>query len=268
MYRLEHSVYLNGVALNEEDERIMCVGISSDAAKNNVATATAYGRPGLRVTSAHRDYVDVTVTFMIRVKKRDMATRSELFELASTWAALAEDGAWLTCGHRPDRRIWVRLESLPAEGDPWNWTNAYNIVFRAYDVPYWEDTDPLSVRKSSVTSLVQPLSVSGNATTVLDVVYTNTSDAICSTFSVDTGSSSIELTGLGCLPGETLYIDHTEKGILVIGIRSGGGVYRSALACRTPASSDDTWIRPGLAQVTISAGATGSLVIGSRGRWL
>ena len=268
MFVMAHEVSLNGQSLGDVDDRILVAGIDSDAAKNNVATASAYGRPGLRVTSAHRDYVDVTVTYMIRVKKRDMATRSELFELASTWAALAEDGAWLTCGHRPDRRIWVKLESLPAEGDPWHWTNAYNIVFRAYDVPYWEDADPLSVQKSSITSIVQPLSVSGNARTVLDVEYTNTSNATCDTFSVNTGSSSIQLTGLACAPGETLVIDHTEKGILRIRIRSSGGVYRSALACRTPASSDDTWIRPGLAQVTISAGATGSLVIGSRGRWL
>lgn len=268
MIAMAHEVSLNGQSLAEVDDRILVAGVSSDAAKNTVGTVSPFGRPGQRVTGSHRDILDVTVTFMIRVKKNNMELRSELFEMATTWAAIAENGAWLACGNRPDRRIWVRLENVPAEGDPWNWTNSYNIVFRAYEVPYWQDADRYSTQRNTTGSVTIPVSVNGNAQTVADVFYANTGSATCNTLDVSTGRAEIHLTGLGCAVGERVEIDHTEGGRIRIRIRSAGGVYRTALACRTPVSDDDLWIGPGVHNVTITSGGTGTVTVGSYGRWL
>ena len=268
MFVMAHEVSLNGQSLGDVDDRILVAGISSDAGKETVGTASPFGRPGQRITGVHRDSLDITVSFMIRVKKNNLELRSELFEMVSTWAATAARGAWLTCGHRPDRRAWVTLQQLSAEGDPWNWTNTYNIVFRAYEVPYWQDSRITSATRSVTDSVEIPLSVGGNAESVAEITYDNTGGGTCDTFTVNTGSAEIALTGLGCAAGERLIIDHNEGGRIRIRIRSSGGEYRSALACRTPASDDDLWISPGVHTVSITAGSAGTVTAGSYGRWL
>ena len=133
-------------------------------------------------------------------------------------------------------------------------------------MPYWQDSRITSATRSVTTSVEIPLSVGGNAESVAEITYDNTGGGTCDTFSVNTGSAEIHLTGLGCAVGERLIIDHNEGGR--IRIRSSGGEYRSALACRTPASDDDLWIAPGVNTVSITAGRAGTVTAGSYGRWL
>lgn len=268
MWTWAHEAALDGAKLSEVDERIVVKGTSVAAGKDSLSTAQISGRAGgSRVTGSRRDSLDITVSFGILVKKDDMAARSEVLEKAAAWAMGAENGAWLTLGHKQGRRIRVRLAQGPAEGDLWEWTNNYTIVLRAHEVPWWQDNNPTTVRRASTGSLSIQISVSGNRETVLDAAYTNGSGSTCNTLSISTGSATMAFSGLGLANGETLRIDHTADGMLRIRIIGTGGTARSAMAARTPASSDDLWIAPGVRTVAITA-ASGSAELSCYGRYI
>ena len=262
-----HDIAINGAGLADVDDRIIVQGITIDAAKVQTSVTTAYGRPGQRITGRHRDTLDVTVSFGIRLKKKRMEERAELFEEVTRWAMAAEDGAWITVGHRPERRLRAVLESLPAEGDMWQWTNSYAVTFRAYSVPYWQDIRKNSITRTNITSTTQQIGVSGSAKTVLDFSYTNTKTSTCNTLSISTGIAAFAFAGLGCESGETLIIDHTEDGLLRIRIHNESTGDRSAMDKRSAESSDDLWIRPGSPTVTISCQRAGTIVMGTYGRY-
>ena len=139
---------LNGDQLDEIHDAIVIRGIEQAAGKDNI-TATATGGPfGQRITGARRDSIDITVKFAIDIKKRDLEGRNAVLEAVNAWAAAARTetgGAWLTVGHKPDRRIRVVLAQPAAEGDLWKWTDDFTIIFRAYGVPYWEQSEANTV---------------------------------------------------------------------------------------------------------------------------
>lgn len=256
------SCAIGGVELKDVDSRVYVLGTSCDAGKET-QTGTAFGgRGGQRVTVNRREYLDIRVTFGIDIRKEYLQERSEIFEQCMAWAALARDGAWITIGSKKDRQIWARTFTLPNEGDQWQWASQYTIVFRAWEVPWWQDTEPISVRRSGISSLTQQISVTGNARTVLDFSYTNTSGATVDTLSIDTGSAVMAFTGLGMASGSTLEISHREDGLLVIAVDG-----ESAMACRTPESDNDLWIAPGVPSVTVAAGGNGTFVLSSYGRY-
>ena len=266
--QLKHRVALDGVQLDAVDDRIMISKIETADGKENISTASLWGdSTGSRVTSIHRDSIDITVRFRIRLKKRSMAEREEVIEKANAWAF---SGGWLTTNYKDNRRIRVFRAQAAGAGDPWEWTKEYAIVFRACGVPYWQEEEPNSVQKQSVSSASLTMGVNGSARTVLEAEFKNTSGSTCNTFSLTTNESAISLTNLALANGETLVIDHNDTGkkcLLRIRIRSTGGSYRSAMSKRTTGSSDDLYISPGTKAVAMAAGKAGTITLKCRGRY-
>ena len=260
---LSHRAALNEVQLDSLDDRILVQGGDEAAGKYQIASVSLFGGVGQRITNRHRDYLEVTVRFSLRVRKSDMQTRSALLERINAWA---EPGGWLTLNYKPGRRLRVVCAQYPAPGDPWNWTGVYAVVFRAYAVPFWQQNPPgmLSATGSGIT---RSIGVAGNTDTVLELSFKNTSGAVCGSFTVDAGSSMISLSALGLASGETLHIDHTVDGLLRIRVQSSSGSYRSVLDKRTPESSDDLWVPPGTATVSVTAQRTGTLTLSCAGRY-
>ena len=260
---LSHRIALNGVQLDSVDNRILVQGADEAAGKDQITAVSLFGSAGQRITNRHRDYLEVTVRFSLRVRKHDMQTRSVLLERVNAWA---EPGGWLTLNYKPGRRLRVVCAQYPAAGDPWKWTGVYAIVFRAYTVPFWQQ-DPPGMLTATGSSVTRSIGVGGNTDTVLDLTFKNTSGAVCGTFTVSAGSSVISLSGLGLASGETLHIDHTEDGLLRIRIESISGSYRSVLDKRDVTSSDDLWVRPGTVTVSVMAHRIGTLTLSCAGRY-
>ncbi len=255
---LSHRVALNGVELDSLDNRILIQGIDEAAGKEQISAVTLFGGTGQRITNQHRDTLDVTVRFCIRIKKNDMQAREELFEKICAWAA---PGGWLTVNYKDDRRLRVVCAQYPAAGDMWNWANAYSIIFRAYSVPYWQQATP---NKLMVTGsrFNRQFGVAGSAQTVLDIEFKN-SGGTCTRFKVTAGGSMIELTGLSLGSRQTLAIKHTDDGLLRI---TAAGI--SVMDKRTAESSDDLYVSPGTVTVSIDSATAGTLTISSAGRFV
>ena len=267
--QLKHRVALDGVQLDEVDYRIMIQKIETGDGKENINTVSLMGGSGSRVTNIHRDSLDVTVKFTIRLRKTEMAAREEILEKVNAWAFA---GGWLTTNYKGNRKIRVFRAQAAGAGDPWNWTKEYAIVFRACGVPYWQEEEPNSVQKLSVSSANLVVGVNGSEKTVLEAEFKNTSGSSCSTFSIGTsdGSASLSFTDLGLANGETLVIDHDDNGKrcnLRLRIRSAGGVYRSVMNKRAAASSDDLVVSPGTRTVQFTAQRTGTITVRCRGRF-
>ena len=264
--QLKHRAALDGAQLDEVDSRIMIQKIETGAGKESINVVSLAGESGSRVTSVHRDSIDITVKFTIKLRKMEMADREAVLEKANAWAL---NGGWLTTNYKGNRRIRVFRAQAAEAGDPWDWTKVYSIVFRACGVPYWQEETPESLMQLNTKSATMTLGVNGSEKTVLEASFVNTSGATVNTFSLDTGESMMAFTSLGLASGETLVIDHNDTGkksLLRLRIKSGSS-YRSVLNKRTQESSNDLYISPGTHRVLMSAGGKGKITISASGRF-
>lgn len=258
-----HRAALGGIQLDEIDSRIVIHGVEELAPRENITTAALAGG-GSRITGKRRESLDVVVRFGIDVRKEQMETREEILEAIHKWAAA---GGIFTCSQKPERRLKVRLAQGPAVGDPWNWTNTYAIIFRAYGIPYWEQVTPASAASGVGFSAAAALAVEGNAKTQADVILENMSGAAISTARITVGGRTMSFSTLGMAGGESLVIDHDEDGLLRIRIRRGSS-WRSVMAAREAASADDFDVNPGNLVASFTAQRACRMTVSCRGRWL
>ena len=265
--QLKHRVALDGVELDSIDYRIMIQKIEVADGKENINTVSLLGGSGSRVTNIHRDYLDITVKFTIRLRKTEMAEREEILEKVNAWAFA---GGWLTTNYKENRKIRVFRAQAAGAGDPWDWTKVYQIVFRACGVPYWQEKNAETAMFTNVSSKSITFGVNGSEKSVLDVQFKNTSGSTINSFSINTGEASMTFSSLALANGETLVIDHADNGKrnnLRIRIRGTSGSYRSAMAKRTSGSGNELTISPGTHTVTMSAGGAGAITVSCNGRF-
>lgn len=263
-------VALNGAQLDEVNSSIVIRGIETGAGKDTI-TAVSTGAPfGQRITAARRETLDVAVKFAIDIKQRNLQGRSEVLEAVNAWAAAAgieRGGAWLTAGHRGERRIRVVLAQPAAEGDLWKWTDDFQILFRAYGVPYWEG-ESKSISTDSATGASGAAAIGGSAVTQINAYLQNTSGAMISQATITAAGKSMSFSQIDLGASETLVIDHAEDGTLRLRIRNTGGSYRSIMNRRSPESADDLTAYPGTQVFSFNAQRACKLTVEWRDRYL
>lgn len=264
---LKHRVALDGVELDSIDDRIMISRVETGDGKENISTVSLWdGVSGSRVTAVHRDSLDVTVKFRIRLKKRQMAEREEVLEKVNIWAAA---GGVLTTNNKPGRKITVFRAQAAGTGDPWDWTKEYSIIFRACGVPFWQESEPTTVTVTG-TQATAEITAGGSEPTAAEVSFTNTSGSSCGSFTVQIGEESIGLSSLALAAGETLVIDRPDNGkrcYTRIRIRSTGGVWRSVLEKRSSGSYEALTVMPGTNSILMIAQRTGEMTVSVCGRF-
>lgn len=256
---LSRRIALNGQHLDELHERIVIRGISPGDINETISATSRMGGFGQRITGDHFETLDIVLTFAIFVPKNDLIARRKIYEDACKWA---RQGGWLTVNYMPDRRLWVDKVLIQGSGDLRDWDKEYTITFRAYSVPFWQDSIPASVSKTNYSSGSFVMIVPGQFRTVAEVNFTNTSGSSISAFSITTGSSTIALTDISLANNEKLSIYHENDGILRI-MNGSTSLYDK----RTGESADDLYVNPGRETVTLSAGGAGTLKVSVRGRY-
>lgn len=242
---LSKRVALNNVQLDSLHERIVVLGVDPGTPDESISAVSRMGGFGQRITGEHWETLDVTVTYGIDIKKTQMELRRQIFDTVNAWAM---GRGWLTVNWMPDRRMYADKVILPSSGDMWDWTKPYEIIFRAYGVPFWQDVTPTTSTGSSIT-------VPGIVQTVCDADVTNNGSSTIDSLTVTVGNSTIAFTDLGLEEGETLKIGHTEDGLLTIRIYETEYTYRNAMESRTGESADDLYVNPGTNSISVSAGS-------------
>lgn len=269
--KLSHRVSLDNSQMDQLDASIAIRGVEIGEADVGISAVNLEGDNGQRVTGMRRNTLDVTVKFAIDKGKRDMAGREQVLQLVKNWAAAAryeQGGAWLRVNYKSGKRLRVYLAKAPAEGDLWDWTKDFEMVFRAYRVPYWQDVTATEQTLTAGTSGSGSITVNGEATAKAEATLENTSNATMDTATIKIGKSEIGFEDLGLAAGESLEIDHTAEDLLRIRIKNTSNVYRSAMAKRTTGSAHDFFVEPGSANITFTAGKTAQLTVSVKGRYL
>lgn len=255
---LSKRVALNGQQLDEISDAIVIRSIDPGVPNESISAVDKMGGFGQRITGSHYNTLDVTVTYAIDIPKRRMAERREVFDLVNTWA---NRKGWLTINWMGSRRMYVDKAVLPGSGDMWQWTNEFTIVFRAYNVPFWQDEQPSQGQSGTTSSGSIWITNAGNAASVVDATFENRSGMTINNFSISAGGNTLRLSSLGLGGSETLRIHHGTDGLLrlQIGGRSVYDRYRG---------DDDLYVDPGSFRVSFSADRAGNLTAQCYGRWI
>ena len=258
---LKRRVALGGVQLDGVDDRILITGIDEAAGKDTISAVSLGGISGQRITNRRRDTLDITVKFAMKIRNNDMAARSTLLDKVNAWA---KPGGWLTVGHRSGKWIHVVLAQAPGGGDQYDWANDYTIVFRAYEVPFWEDVTATTAVMTTDDSGTGSITMDCSADTVADVTVTNASGSSIDTVSVMIGSRTMSFTSLGLANGSSLVIDHVHAdGIYAVRARIGE---TSVMSKKTGA--DELILTPGVNAISWTAGGDVAVTVSAKGRYL
>jgi len=266
--QLSRRVALGGVQLDAANSAIVIRGVETADGKESItAVGTAAGF-GQRVTGARRDTMDIVVRFAIDIRKTNLSGRAAALEDANAWAARAAGGAWMTVNYRSGRRIFVRLVQAPGEGNIRDWVKEFQMTFRAYEIPYWEDAEESTKSAESGTSGLEAFTIGGSAPAQIDITVENTGEGTINEISIAAGGKSMAFADLGLLAGETLYIDHTDSGLVRIRIKDSNNTYRSAMAKRASTADDDYLAQPGTTSFSYLADGSCTVTAGWRARYL
>lgn len=262
-------VALDGAELDQANSAIVIHSVETGDGKENFSAVSMASWSGQRVTNHHRDTMDIIVRFAILIRKNNLAGRAAALEAANAWAARAKDGAWLTVNYKTNRRAWVKLVQAPGEGSLWDYTKDFQVTFRAYSVPYWQEAEASStVEIEAGTSGSGNFTVHGSADTVADVVLTNEGSGTVNNCEIIVDGNAMAFASLGLAVGESLVIDHADDGLLQIRILDTEDEYRDAFGTRTPASVDDLYCRTGWRGVSFTADYACSMTVNCKGRFL
>ena len=255
---LSKRVALGGQQLDELHDAIVIRSIDPGVPNESISAVDRMGGAGSRITGDHFSTIDVSVTYAIDIPKRRMAERRAVFDLVNTWAMKT---GWLVTNERPGQKIYIDKAVLPSAGDLWNWTSEYTLVFRAYNVPFWQNGQTALAASGTASSGSVWIQVDGNVDTVVDVTFENRSGMTINNFWVQVSGNRITLSSLGLGGSETLRIHHGTDGLLRIQIGS-----RSVYDRYTGA--DDLYTSPGARQVSFGADRAGILTAQCAGRWV
>lgn len=255
---LSKRVALGGQQLDELHDAIVIRSIDPGVPNENISAVDRMGGAGSRITGDHFSTIDVSVTFAIDIPKQRMAERREVFDLANAWA---NRKGWLTVNWLENRRLYVDKTILPGSGDLWEWTSEFTIVFRAYNVPFWQEELPVQAAGETAASGRVNIQVNGTTESVLDVSFRNMSGMTINNLWIQANGNRITLAGLGLGGSATLNIHHGTDGLLRIE-KGSVSVYNKY------SGADDLYVNPGSVAVDYAADRAGRLTVMSNGRWI
>lgn len=252
---LRFDAYLNGESFAFLDPSIILRDIVEfPPQENRNLTSRAYH--GMRSGKSVRRSLSVKLVFVVR--EYDVISRSRVMQKIATWVG---NGGWLTISSRPDQRLYVVADALPALGSSLKWTADIELTLTAYERPYWEQQWPASVTVNT-DGVLTPIGTHPEAYVECDVI--NNGDVSMTELTLSCADTSIRLNNLSVAPGDHVTISYTDDDILQI---MASGV--SALANRTAESDDDLIAMAGKKNaVSVEAAVPVTAVFRARGRFL
>ena len=246
---------MNGVSLSSLDPYVMLADIEEAPAEYTQEVANRAIHPGKRFSAHVRR--SLTVRLKIHITTSNIIARSRVFDKVAEWVG---DGGWLTVLTRPNQRLYVHPDTLPALGSSLDWTGEIEVALTAYERPYWEQAWP-TVAVITKSGNIVPTGTLPEAYVEVDAKNVGSGDLTEITFTC--ADTKITLTGLAVPAGEHVIISYTDADVMTI---TAGGV--SALANRTAESHDDLIAHVRTANaISVTADQAVSAVFKARGRY-
>lgn len=240
---------LDGVRMDTLDERICITDIWEEAPKMRWSVSPLLGA-GSRVLSRVRERLSVSVRFLIR--EEAPVRRRQVLDTVLRWA---ENGHWLTTSDRPGQRLYVTLEDRP-DMSALMWLDVLTLRLTAFASPYWEYETPAEVTCSGTGALPLPVT---SLDAPVDCTVINQGSDVLTTLTLS-AKTTLTFTGLA-LPAGGVFRLWEEQGVLHATAEG-----TSALALRTPESSDELLAGPGSNAVSVTADQPVLATFSARGR--
>lgn len=254
---MRYRAALNGKQLDAVANGIIIKDISYQTPALQYAAASLSGRNGQFIQGMTRGTASVTIT--LEIHEQAVHIRQDVCRKIQQWAL---HGGEMTTNDRPGQRIYVKPSVMPSIESVKRWTGDIQIVFTAYEKPYWEDIVPKGVRCAVGEN--KTLYVGGTMEkTQVNVTVKNGGESTIQSLTVTAGESFFVFDGLGLESDEELEIGHDENGLLYIRVNG-----ESRMDRRTAESSDDLEIMScEVSGVSIVADGTASAAFVVRGRY-
>ena len=280
--KLTRRVKVCGTQLDELAPEIVIQGVDLGNSKENISAVDRLGGFGQRITGAHWQTLEASVKVGINVPKINQSKRAQIWEQISNWCANKSGWLSITFDGRStlmlpgpewkgttgggstvyqNRRMYVDKVIMPSAGDLYKWTDEYTIIFRAYNVPFWQDETATTVSSGVSKGMNIMLTVPGRVLTPVDVTFVNRSGQTINNFQVQTNQSVITLTGISLGGSATLTISHGTDGLM--SIKKG-----STSLYEKYTGSDDLLIGPGNQVISYSTDRAGLLTASVFGRYV
>lgn len=239
----------------------MIQAVEEAEAETDILTSDKFGAYGSYLAGRRRKTKQIRISCVIGVLY-DLDERARVLDALATWA---QDG-YLTVSYRPGKRLRAKITKRPSLGDIREWTQAIEIEFTAYSLPYWEDVTPSEVTITAAANSAKTgkLTINGTADKVpVEVTVTNTGSAALQTLDLTVGNTQMSLAGLNIPKNGQLTIAYDDD--MLLRITDGTA---SKLSCRVASSSDDLQGSPGDNTVSIKGNVAVSATFSARGLWL
>lgn len=235
---------IGGEWMSSLDENLLVIDVQ-ESEKKGVATADRPFADGQRFIRSQRKTLSVTVRFVIA--EVDPSRRAYVLQLVQAWA---QKGGRLEVNYRENQYLMARCDALPSIASANEWTGEMNVVFTAYECPFWLSHDEASVSITSSGS-ISPGGVYDRIP--CNVKVTNKGNAPVTQVTVTANQTRMTFEGISLPVDASLEITHDARGVLSARIGEA-----SVLASRTENSSDDLFVSGGTNN-SISVSGNGSV---------
>ena len=198
-----YDVFLNGVALSSIHPDLRVADIQYQQPTLTPTKNAFAKRQGAVISRYYKEKTAVTVPFELHIY--NPAERQRALQDVNAWA---RSGGYLETTDRPGQRLWVMPDAPAVISSAHRWTDTINISFSAYLLPYWEETDPVTVpvpANSSSTAFVP-----GNVASVL-TAFRAVFTASASSLTVSLGDKQMTLSGLNFAENDVVEATHDEN---------------------------------------------------------
>ena len=253
--RSRYEVWLNNVALSSLDPKILILDIRYASPRIVNSSYTLAGRQG---SSPYRRYIEKTsLSVHFAVRAYNTSERQSICAEVAKWA---KNGGILQCSDRPGQRLRCVCESFPVVASALRWTDTLQIIFSAFNLPFWEEELEKTLALSG-TSANGSLYVPGNVDGALIEASVKANEDL-SSVSLTANGKTLSLTGLSVSSGQTIQITYNDA--LIQSIKVGS---TSLLNKRTGA--DDLVAKCGENNtLSVSANASVNTTFKVRGLWI
>lgn len=249
-----YEVSLNGVPLSSLHPDILILDIGYTPAEAQLETYTTAKRNGSRIH--RRYYAESSVTVSLMIRSYDTRTRQSICQQIGKWA---RGGGILKTSDRQGQRLRCLCKSWPTIASALKYTDTVQIVFTAYNNPFWEE-DSVRTLTLSGTSGSGSLYIPGDAPEVFIEAEISATNAL-SSIVLTVGKTSMTISGT-VSKGSTVILKYDDE--MIQSIKNGS---TSLLNKRT--GSDDLIAVCGESNnFSFQTSASAKVTFKARGQWL
>lgn len=226
---MSYYVSLDDYAMTDVSRFVRILDVIELRPKRTTNTQERLGAPGSVVTRNHVSCRQVRVQFALLTS--DLVERTAALSAISAWAA---QGKCLKIGDRPGQQLHVICTEDPLTMSKRKWTEACEVTFTAFSVPFWEDVQPMEASVKGMTAGTVSLFAPGNVDQSPLTCRITPTAGILTTLTIAANGAEMAFSGLAVPAGKTLVIDYTE-GFLTARWTAADGTVVPCLKYRTGA---------------------------------